>query len=58
MNRLDFNEDGKEWELLFNFRWPHEGFSIGYDIFPADENVDFVTIYVHLGLLSIILHYN
>ena len=51
-------EEDKYWELLINFRWPHEGFSLGYDIFQADEENDFVTFNLYLGFITFIIHWN
>jgi len=45
------------WELLFNFRWPHEGFSIGWDIFNPDEINDYTTVRIYLGFLTIIINW-
>lgn len=57
MNNLNFNDD-KFWELSINFRWPHQGFSIGYDLVPSDEEVDYNSILIYLGFLTIMIDFN
>ena len=57
MNKLNFDDD-KEWELLLNFKWPHEGFTIGYDYFHPVEDDPFHSIFVHLGFLTIVFNWN
>lgn len=44
-------------EVLFNFRWPHEGFSVGWDILPPDEVENYYTVKIYLGILTVILHF-
>ena len=54
MSRLDFNEDGTDWEFLINVTWPHEGIKVGFDIFPSDEEVDYNEVRVYLFLINFI----
>ena len=56
MNRLDFNEDGTEWEFLINLTWPHEGIKVGFDIFPADkeDGIDYNEVRIYCFLINFI----
>ena len=51
-------EDEKGWELLFNFRWPHEGFSIGYDLVPSTEEEPYFSVLLYLGFITIIYNWD
>jgi len=53
---LNFNDDSF-WELALNFRWPHEGIILGYELIPADDICDYVTIKVHLLFVTILIEY-
>ena len=57
MNKLNFDDDSF-WEISINFRWPHQGFSIGYDLVQADEEVDYNSILIYLGFLTIMIDFN
>lgn len=57
MNKLNFDDDSF-WEISINFRWPHQGFSIGYDLVPSDEEVDYNSILIYLGFLTIMIDFN
>jgi len=57
MNNLNFDDDSF-WEISINFRWPHQGFSIGYDLVPSDEEVDYNSILIYLGFLTIMIDFN
>ena len=46
-----------DWELLLNFKWPHEGFSVGYEIIRPTDSDNYTTIYIHLGFMSVIVNY-
>jgi|14_taG_2_1085336.scaffolds.fasta_scaffold69900_4 hypothetical protein len=53
---LNFNDDSF-WELALNIRWPHEGIILGYELIPADDICDYVTIKVHLLFVTILIEY-
>ncbi len=57
MNKLNFNDDSF-WEISINFRWPHQGFSIGYDLIQADEEVDYNSVLIYLGCITILFDFN
>ena len=57
MNKLNFDDDSF-WEISINLRWPHQGFSIGYDLVPSDEEVDYNSILIYLGFLTIMIDFN
>ena len=46
-----------DWEILINFKWPHQGFSIGYDLVPADEYEDYNSVLLYLGCFTIIFNF-
>jgi hypothetical protein len=35
--RFDSESTGKWWELLMAWKWPHEGFTVGYDFIQPNE---------------------
>ena len=45
------------WELFLTYRWPHEGFIVGYELLEADEKYSYTTVKLHLGLISIEFDY-
>ena len=53
---LNFN-DNSFWELALNFRWPHEGLMVGYEVIQPDEKCDYVTIKIHLLFVTILIEY-
>lgn len=46
-----------DWEILINFKLPHQGFSIGYDLVPADEDEPYNTVLLYLGCFTIIFNF-
>jgi len=61
---INFNNEnsGKWWEFMLAWKWPHQGFTIGYDFIEPDEQapeneVAFYSIIIYLGPLSIIYHF-
>tara|TARA_R110002153_G_scaffold3359_1_gene16365 strand:- start:335 stop:508 length:174 start_codon:yes stop_codon:yes gene_type:complete len=57
MNKLNF-DDERFWEVSINLKWPHQGFNIGYDLIQADEEVDYNTVLIYLGFLTIMVDFN
>jgi len=59
--RFDSEVTGKWWELLLAWKWPHEGFTIGYDYIQPNETQDpevlFCAILIYLGPLSIVYNW-
>jgi len=55
-------EEDKWWEILIGWKWPHQGFTLGYDLVepdaPSEENeMVFYSILIYLGPLSIICNW-
>jgi len=48
----------RNYELLVNFRFPHEGFSLGYDIIPPNESEDYNSFFLYLGPITLILNWD
>tara|TARA_R110000803_G_scaffold23343_2_gene57385 strand:- start:3055 stop:3252 length:198 start_codon:yes stop_codon:yes gene_type:complete len=53
---------GKWHELAIGFKWPHQGFTLGYDFimpYEQDESIDYncTTIMIFLGCFSIVFNY-
>ena len=46
--------DGTWWSLAFNFKWPHEGFGLSYDLIPPDEEVNHCSVLIRLGFVTFI----
>jgi len=51
-------EDDKSWELLFNLRWPHQGFALGYELINGTEEEPYNTVLLFLGPLTIIFNFD
>ena len=49
-------DEGRNYEILINLKWPHEGFSLGYEIVPPNEDEPFTTILLYLGFLTLIVN--
>jgi len=56
MNKLNF-EDSRWWEFSLNFKWPHQGFNIGYDFFQPTKQDPAYELYFYLGLISLVFHW-
>ena len=53
---------GKWNELIVGWKWPHQGFTIGYDFVEPEENhkdneMVYYTLLVYLGPLSLIYNW-
>ena len=58
----DDSGNGKWWELMLAWKWPHQGFTIGYDLVepndqPQENEMTYYTILIYLGPLSIIYNF-
>jgi hypothetical protein len=55
------NEDTKWWEVVLGWKWPHQGFTIGYDFILPNKDQDPELIHysalVYLGPLTIICNW-
>ena len=45
------------YEFLINFKWPHEGLLVGYDIIPATEDEPYNSVFIYLGLITLIYNW-
>lgn len=62
MIRFDSDNSGKWWEFLMSWKWPHQGFTVGYDlVIPEEQNEEnsmtFFTILIYLGPVSLIYNW-
>jgi hypothetical protein len=62
MIRFDSDNSGKWWEFLMSWKWPHQGFTVGYDlVVPEEQNEEnsmtFFTILIYLGPVSLIYNW-
>lgn len=59
--RYDSDDSGNWWEFLLTWKWPHEGFTLGYDMIQPEDQPDnglyYGTILFYLGPLSIIYNF-
>jgi len=60
--RHDNEDNRKWWELMLAWKWPHQGFTIGYDLVAPDENhqdneMTYFTVLIYLGPLSVIYNW-
>jgi|TARA_B110000914_G_scaffold151860_1_gene133183 hypothetical protein len=58
----DDSGNGKWWELMLAWKWPHQGFTIGYDLVepndqPQENEMVYYTVLMYLGPLSIIYNF-
>ena len=58
----DDSGNGKWWELMMGWKWPHQGFTIGYDLVVPEENhqdneMTYYTVLIYLGPLSLIYNF-
>jgi hypothetical protein len=45
-----------EYELEIMFHWPHDRFTIGWDVIQPDENYNYTTYNLYLGISTITLN--
>jgi hypothetical protein len=62
MIRFDSDNSGKWWEFLMSWKWPHQGFTVGYDlVIPEEQNEEnsmtFFTVLIYLGPISLIYNW-
>jgi len=50
-------DEGFGWEFLVNLRWPHEGFSIGYDLIQSSEEEPYNSAIIYLGFITFIFNF-
>jgi hypothetical protein len=60
--RLENDDTGKWWEFMLGWKWPHQGFTIGYDLVepheqPQENEMTYYALLVYLGPLSIIYNW-
>jgi len=53
------NENDKWYEILIAWKWPHEGFTIGYDFIEPIEidTAKYLSFNLYLGPLSILINW-
>ena len=62
MIRFESDNSGKWWEFLMSWKWPHQGFTVGYDlVIPEEQNEEndmtFFTVLIYLGPISLIYNW-
>jgi hypothetical protein len=62
MIRFDSDNNGKWWEFLVAWKWPHQGFTIGYDFVepngqPEENEMLYFSFLLYLGPLSLIYNW-
>lgn len=60
--RFDSDNNGKWWEFLIAWKWPHQGFTIGYDFVepneqPEENEMLYFSFLLYLGPLSLIYNW-
>jgi hypothetical protein len=57
-NKPDLEGD-KWWEISLAWKWPHEGFTVGYDLIePIEEDeMKYCSFILYLGPVSIIINW-
>jgi len=56
------NEDTKWWEVVLGWKWPHQGFTIGYDLLEPNPEPElnetlYCSFLLYLGPISIIFNW-
>jgi hypothetical protein len=46
-----------DWEFLVNLKWPHQGFTVGYDLIDPTEEEPYSTVMLYLGFITIIFNF-
>jgi len=41
--------------LAVNFKWPHEGFGLSYDLIPEDEQCPWFSTHLRLGFITLMI---
>jgi len=61
MIKYESDNSGNWWEFLLGWKWPHQGFTIGYDLVMPDEQPEnglyYNSVLIYLGPLSIIYNF-
>ena len=61
MIKFESDTSGKWWEFLLGWKWPHQGFTVGYDVVEPSEQPDngfvYFSLLIYLGPLSIIYNW-
>ena len=61
MIKYESDDSGHWWELLLGWKWPHQGFTIGYDLVMPDEQPEnglyYNSVLIYVGPLSIIYNF-
>jgi hypothetical protein len=61
MIRFDSDDNGKWWEFLISWKWPHQGLTFGYDFVEPTEQYEgdmvFFSFLIYLGPLSLIYNW-
>jgi len=50
-------DDNSFWEVSLNFKWPHEGFMIGWHIIPDNKEYTYTTVHLMLGFVTVIIEF-
>lgn len=51
-----YEESG--YEILVNLKWPHQGFCLGWDIIPPNEEEPYNTVMLFLGPITFIINWD
>ena len=43
------------WEIMLDIYWPHDRFSIGWDIIHSDDKYNYSSYILYLGIFTITL---
>lgn len=43
-----------DWILTIHYRWPHQGLVAGFEVFPPDEDEDYLTVKIHVFIFSFV----
>lgn len=61
MIKYESDNSGSWWEFLLGWKWPHQGFTIGYDLVQPDDQPEnglyYNSVLIYLGPLSIIYNF-
>jgi hypothetical protein len=62
MNLKFGSKEGRWWEFLMGFKWPHQGFTLGYDLIgpndqPQEDEMTYFAVLFYLGPITLIFNW-
>ena len=60
--KIDNKEKDKWYEIMVGWKWPHEGFTVGYDLIEPNQNPEpdemlYCAFLLYLGCVSVVFNW-